>query len=152
MLNSAAGVPPVQGTCAPIDAALNHPLAFVLMAVFVLCFGVVKVAHKSGKAVRRWQSFLHFWMAAYLILLGFLMSLTTAMALALLLDNCGQLRLDLIPSSFVSMAAAALGVFGFGFLLRNLIIGVGESQLDVGSTLEALVNKAVQATLRKEVG
>jgi hypothetical protein len=91
-------------------------------------------------------------MALYLVLLGFVMALTTAMALVLLVDGKGQLRVDFIPASFVSIAAALLGVFGFEFLGRKFIIGFGENQFDLGSTLQDFVDQAVAATLKKEAG
>ena len=134
-----------------IDAATSHPFAFVFMALFVLLFGVGRVA-KETKAKVKISSFLHLWMALYLVLLGFVMALTTAMALVLLVDGKGQLRVDFIPASFVSIAAALLGVFGFEFLGRKFIIGFGENQFDLGSTLQDFVDQAVAATLKKEAG
>jgi len=121
------------------------------MALFVLLFGVGRVA-KETKTKVKISSFLHLWMALYLILLGFVMALTTAMALVLLVDQKGQLRVDFIPASFVSIAAALLGVFGFEFLGRKFIIGFGENQFDLGSTLQDFVDQAVAATLKKEAG
>jgi hypothetical protein len=50
------------------------------------------------------------------------------------------------------MTAAVLGVFGFEFLVRNFIIGFGETQLDLATTLQSLVDQAVAATLKKEAG
>jgi hypothetical protein len=134
-----------------IDAATAHPWAFVFMAILMFGFGVARVA-KETKISVHWKSFLHLWMAAYLGLLGILMSLTTAIALALLVDECGHPRWKFIPPSFTSLAAAALGVFGFEFLVRKLVIGFGENQLDMGTTLQDLVDQAVAATLKKEVG
>jgi hypothetical protein len=52
------------------------------------------------------------WMLCYLLLLGALMSVTTAMALVLLVDEKGAPRMAFIPPSFISMAAV-FGVFGF---------------------------------------
>jgi hypothetical protein len=138
--------------CSTIDAALSHPWAFVFMIALMLGFGLARVANETKIPVRKWQSFVHLWMTAYLILLALLMSLTTAMALVLLVDACGKPRMTVIPASFISLAAAFLGVFGFEFLVRKFIIGFGENQLDVGSTLQQVVDQAVAATLKKEAG
>jgi hypothetical protein len=135
----------------PTDAAASHPWAFVFMTILMPMFGVGRVA-KETKASVKWQSFLHLWMFAYLVLLAFLMSVTTAMALVLLIDDKGQPRVTFIPPSFLSMTAAVLGVFGFEFLFRKFIIGFGENQLDLTTTLQNFVDQAVAATLRKEAG
>jgi hypothetical protein len=134
-----------------VDAAESHPLAFVVMTVLMLTFGVGRVAKETKTSVRP-KSFFHLWMFAYLVLLGFLMSVTTAMALIALVDEKGQLRVNFIPSSFVSITAAVAGVFGFEFLFRKFIIGFGENQLDLGTTLQNIVDQAVAATLKKEAG
>lgn len=133
------------------DAAAAHPYAFVFMTVLMLVFGLVRVA-KGTKATVKWRSFLHLWMVAYLVLLAALMSVTTAMALALLVDPSGKPTVTFIPPSFVSMAAAVFGVFGFEVLFSKFIIGFGETKLDLSTTLQNLVDQAVSATLKKEVG
>jgi hypothetical protein len=133
------------------DAAATHIWAFVFMAILVLMFGVGRVAKETKTSVR-WRSFLHLWMIAYLVLLAALMSVTTAMALVILIDEKGQPRVTFIPPSFLSMTAAVLGVFGFEFLFRKFIIGFGENQLDLGTTLQNFVDQAVAATLKKEAG
>jgi len=51
-----------------------------------------------------------------------------------------------------ALAAAVAGVFGFEFLFRRFIIGFGENQFDLSSTLQNFVDQAVAATIRKEVG
>lgn len=135
----------------PIDAAANHVWAFVIMGVLVFTFGVGRVAKETKTSVK-WRSFLHLWMFAYLVLLGLLMSVTTAMALVLLVDDKGQPRVTFIPQSFISMAAAVLGVFGFEFLFRKFIIGFGENQFDLSTTLQNFVDQAVAATLKREAG
>jgi hypothetical protein len=135
----------------PVDAAASHVWAFVFMLVLMLMFGVGRVA-KETKTTVKWKSFLHLWMAAYLVLLAALMSVTTAMALVLLIDEKGQPRVTFIPPSFLSMTAAVLGVFGFEFLFRKFIIGFGENQLDLATTLQNFVDQAVAATLKKEAG
>jgi len=107
-----AGVPnPVPQA----DAATSHVWSFVFMLVLMLMFGIGRVAKETKTSVR-WKSFLHLWMVAYLVLLTALMSVTTAMALVLLIDEKGQPRVSFIPASFISMTAAVLGVFGFEFL------------------------------------
>ena len=85
----------------------------------MLTFGVGRVAKETKTSVRP-KSFFHLWMFAYLVLLGFLMSVTTAMALVLLLDEKGQLRVNFIPSSFVSITAAVAGVSVLNFSFGNL--------------------------------
>ncbi|MGO4879769.1 MAG: hypothetical protein ACLP59_02975 [Bryobacteraceae bacterium] len=60
--------------------------------------------------------------------------------------------MTLIPPSFLSMTAAVVGVLGFEFLFRKFIIGFGETQFDLGTTLQNLVDQAVAATLKKEAG
>lgn len=121
------------------------------MTALMLMFGVGRVAKETKTSVK-WKSFLHFWMVAYLALLGALMSVTTAMALVLLIDERGQPRVIFIPPSFLSMTAAVLGVFGFEFLFRKFVIGFGENQLDLATTLQNFVDQAVAATLKKEAG
>jgi len=91
------------------------------------------------------------WMDCYLLLLGALMSVTTAMALVLLVDEKGAPRMAFIPPSFISMAAV-FGVFGFEILFSKFIVGFGETKLDLATTLQNLVDQAVAATLKKEVG
>jgi len=135
----------------PVDAAASHVWAFVFMLVLMLMFGVGRVAKETKTSVKN-QSFLHLWMVAYLVLLAALMSVTTAMALVLLIDEKGQPRVTFIPPSFLSMTAAVLGVFGFEFLFRKFIIGFGENQLDLATTLQNFVDQAVAATLKKETG
>jgi amino acid permease len=134
-----------------IDAAASHVWAFAFMMILMLMFGVGRVAKETKTSVK-WKSFLHLWMVAYLVLLAFLMSVTTAMALVLLIDEKGQPRVTFIPPSFLSMTAAVLGVFGFEFLFRKFIIGFGENQLDLATTLQNFVDQAVAATLKKEAG
>jgi hypothetical protein len=89
-------------------------------------------------------------MLSYLLLLGILMAVTTAVALVLLVDEKGALRVSFIPPSFISLVAAVLGVFGFEFLVRKLVIGFGENHLDLSSTLQNFVDQAVAETLRRE--
>jgi hypothetical protein len=152
MLEGTAVLSSTAVNCSAIDAAVSHPWAFVFIAILMLGFGFGRVAHETGGAVRKSQSFVHMWMGVYFLLLTLLMSLTTAMALALLVDACGNPKTALIPPSFVSLAAAVVGVFGFEFLVRKFVIGFGENQLDVGSTLQNVVDQAVAATLKKEAG
>jgi hypothetical protein len=121
------------------------------MTILLLMFAVGRVAKETRTSVK-WSSFLHLWMVAYLVTLAFLMSVTTAMALVLLIDEKGQPRANFVPPSFLSMAAAVAGVFGFEFLFRKFIIGFGENQLDLGTTLQNFVDQAVAATLKKEAG
>ena len=121
------------------------------MTILLLMFAVGRVAKETRTSVK-WSSFLHLWMVAYLVTLAFLMSVTTAMALVLLIDEKGQPRANFVPPSFLSMAAAVAGVFGFEFLFRKFIIGFGENQLNLGTTLQNFVDQAVAATLKKEAG
>jgi len=121
------------------------------MAILMLMFGIGRVA-KEAKTTLRWKSLLNLWTFAYLLILGALMSVTTAMALVLLVDEKCQPRIAFIPPWFISMTAAVVGVFGFEFLFRKLIIGFGENQLDLASTLQNFVDQAVAATLKKETG
>jgi hypothetical protein len=130
-----------------VDAAVSHPYAFV----FMLVFGVRRVAKETKRTVR-WKFFLHLWMVAYLVLLGALMSVTTAMALVLLVGTNGQPTAAFIPPSFISMAAAVFGVFGFEILFSKFIVGFGETKLDLATTMQDLVDQAVAATLKKEAG
>jgi len=139
------------GQPSSVDVAQIHPYAFVFMLFLLLMFGIGRIASQT-KANVRWQSFLHVWMFLYLVFLGVLMSVTTAMSLVLLVDKTGQPRVDLIPPSFISLAAAVLGVFGFEFLVRKFIIGFGETQFDVGASLQNIVDQTVAATLKKEAG
>ncbi len=134
----------------PYDAAVEHPSAFALMLVLVLIFGVGRVAKETNQAVKKWSSFLHFWMLAYLVLLGFLMGITTAMALVVLFDKDNNPTVHFIPAEFLPLTAAVLGVFGFEFLFRKFIIGFGENQLDLSTTLQSFVDQAVAATRRRE--
>jgi hypothetical protein len=134
----------------PVDAAATHPSAFVFMLILALIFGVGRVAKETKISVKKWRSFLHLWMAAYLILLTFLMAVTTAMALVLLFGKNNEPSVTFIPPSFLPMAAAVLGVFGFEFLFRRFIIGFGENQLDLATTLQNFVDQAVSATLERE--
>jgi len=48
------------------------------------------------------------------------------------------------------MTAAVVGVFGFEFFFRKLIIGFGENQLDLSTSLQNVVDQAVAATVKKE--
>ena len=121
------------------------------MTILLLMFAVGRVAKETRTSVK-WSSFLHHWMVAYLVTLAFLMSVTTAMALVVLIDEKGQPRANFVPPSFLSMAAAVAGVFGFEFLFRKFIIGFGENQLNLGTTLQNFVDQAVAATLKKEAG
>ena len=134
----------------PVDAAVTHPSAFIFMLILALIFGVGRVAKETKVSVKKWRSFLHLWMAAYLILLAFLMAVTTAMALVLLFGKSNEPSVTFIPPSFLPMAASVLGVFGFEFLFRKFIIGFGENQLDLTTTLQNFVDQAVSATLERE--
>ena len=93
------------GPLGPVDAAADHPAAFVFMTILLLMFAVGRVAKETRTSVK-WSSFLHLWMVAYLVTLAFLMSVTTAMALVVLIDEKGQPRANFVPPSFLSMAAA----------------------------------------------
>lgn len=134
----------------PVDVAQAHPAAFLFMSVLVLIFGAITVATESKVSVLKWTSFLHFWMAAYLVLLAVLMSVTTAIALGLLFDDRNHAKLPWLPASFAPISAAVVGVFAFEIFLRRFIIGFGENQLDVAVKLQQLVDQAVAATLKKE--
>jgi hypothetical protein len=120
------------GPLGPVDAAADHPAAFVFMTILLLMFAVGRVAKETRTSVK-WSSFLHLWMVAYLVTLAFLMSVTTAMALVVLIDEKGQPRANFVPPSFLSMAAVVAGVFGFEFLFRKFIIGFGENQSGFGN-------------------
>jgi hypothetical protein len=56
----------------------------------------------------------------------------------------------LIPPSFISLAASVVGVFGFEFLFRKFVIGFGETQFDLSTSLQNLVDQAVSAVSKKE--
>lgn len=73
-------------------------------------------------------------------------------ALVLLVDENGAPRVNFIPPSTISLAAAVVGVFGFEFLFRKFVIGFGENKFDLDTTLQNLVDQAVAATLKKETG
>lgn len=120
------------------------------MLILALIFGIGRVAKETKVSVKKWRSFLHLWMAAYLILLALLMAVTTAMALVLLFGKNNEPSVTFIPPSFLPMTAAVLGVFGFEFLFRKFIIGFGENQLDLATTLQNFVDQAVAATLERE--
>jgi hypothetical protein len=120
------------------------------MILLMLIFGIGRIAKETKTSVKKWTSFLHFWMFAYVVLLGVLMGLTTGMALVLLVDENGGPRVNFIPPSTISMAAAVVGVFGFEFLFRKFVIGFGENKFDLETTLQNLVDQAVAATLKKE--
>lgn len=139
------------GVAPTVDVARAHPWAFAFMLVLMLIFGVGRAAKETRVNVR-WSSFLNLWMVAYLVFLGFLMAVTTAMALLIMVDPNGQPRVTFVPPSFISLTAAVLGVFGFEFLFRKLIVGFGENQLDLSTTLQNFVDQAVEATLKKETG
>jgi membrane protease YdiL (CAAX protease family) len=142
----------MQPVAQTVDAASNHLYAFAFMVVLMLIFGVGRVAKEAKTSVKNWKSFLNFWMFAYVLLLGALMSVTTGMALVLLVNEKGEPRMNFIPPSMISIAAAVVGVFGFEFLFRKFIIGFGENKFDLETTLQNLVDQAVAATLKKEAG
>jgi hypothetical protein len=135
-----------------VDAAASHPCAFVFMLVLMLVFGVGRVAKETKTSVKNWKSFFHLWMFAYLLLLGALMSVTTDIALVLLVKPDGLPNVTFVSPSLISLTSAVAGVFGFEFLFRKLIVGFGENKLDLDSTLQTLVDQAVEATLKKEAG
>ena len=140
----------IASSIAPGDVAATHPYTFVLMLVLVLIFGLETVAREAKTSIKI-TSFLHLWMAAYLVLLAFLMSVTTAMALVLVFDpSNNHPRFTSIPASFAPMAAAVLGVFGFEFLFRKFIVGFGEVRFDLAGTLQGILDQAVAATLKRE--
>jgi len=60
-----------------VDAASAHPYAFAFMILLMLIFGIGRIAKETKTSVKKWTSFLHFWMFAYVVLLGVLMGLTT---------------------------------------------------------------------------
>ena len=120
------------------------------MFVLMLIFAVQRVANEAKTPVSRWTSFVHFWMLAYFLLLTAIMSVTTAMALVLLVDDKGEPQFKFIPESLIPMSAALVGVFGFEFFLRKFIIGFGENKFDLGDSLQNLIDQAVAATLKRE--
>jgi len=83
-----------------VDAASSHLLAFAFMIVLMLVFGVGRIAKETKTSVKNWKSFLNFWMFAYVLLLGALMSVTTSMALVLLIDANGSPRGGLHPTIY----------------------------------------------------
>jgi uncharacterized BrkB/YihY/UPF0761 family membrane protein len=137
---------------APVDAAANHPFAFVIMAVLALILGCARVAHETKVSIKNPKSFVHMWTFAYLALLVVLMSITTDMALVLLVAPDGKPALAIVHPSLVSMAAAVFGVFGFEILISKFVIGFGENKFDVSTTLQYVVDQAAAATFKKEVG
>jgi len=98
---------------APVDAAASHPFAFGIMAVLAVILGCARVAHETKVSIKNVGSFIHMWTFAYLALLTVLMSITTDMALVLLVGPDGKPALTFIHPSLVSMAAAVFGVFSF---------------------------------------
>jgi len=137
-----------------MDAASSHPFTFLIMLIVMLPVCLTRVAKQTKVPAAKWRSFLNFWMVAYLVVQVALMTLTTATALFLLFDPSGRPKLpDLpIPSSFLPLAAALLGVFGFEILLSKFIVGFGETKLDFSTTLQDLLDQAVAATLKKAAG
>ena len=114
------------------------------MMVLMMVFGVGRVATETKTSVRNWKSFLNFWMFAYVLLLGALMSVTTSMALVLLVDANGAPRVDFIPPSTISIAAAVVGVFGFEFLFRKFVIGFGENKFDLETTCKISLTRRLR--------
>ncbi len=98
----------------------------------------------------RMRSYLNLWTIAYFVVMCLLTSLTTSSALYLLLDDKGNPRISLVPNSFLPLLAAVVGVFGFEFLVRKFVIGFGENQWDLNTSLDDLAAHAVSATLLKE--
>ena len=136
------------------DAATAHPLAFVFMLIVMLPVCATRVAKATNLPALKWECFFNFWMGAYLIVQVALAALTTAIALFLLFDSHGNPKLpDLpIPLSFLPLAAALLGVFGFEILLSKFVVGFGETKLDFSTALQDLLDQAVAATLKKAAG
>jgi len=132
-----------------VDAAKSHPYAFLFMAVLVFILGIRNVKRETDVHVRT-ASLLNVPMGLYLIVLGFLMSLTTAMSLMILVNDDGTSKAGFMPDSFVSMVGAVFGVFAFGTLIDKFVIGFGENRLDVNAVMQDLIDQAVEATLRKE--
>jgi hypothetical protein len=134
-----------------MDAAANHPLTFLIMLVVMLPVCLTRVAKQTRIPAAKWKSFVNFWMIAYLVVQVALMGLTTATALFLLYDSHGGPKLPElpIPFSFLPLAAALLGVFGFEILLSKFIVGFGETKLDFSTTLQDLLDQAVAATLKR---
>ncbi len=80
-----------------------------------------------------------------------LMALTTSIALFLLYDVKGDPKLQElpVPRSFLPLASALLGVFGFEILISKFIVGFGETKLDVSAILQDSLDQAAAATLKK---
>lgn len=134
-----------------MDAATNHPLAFLLMLIVMLPVCLTRVARTTRVPATKWIAFVNFWMIAYLIVQVALMALTTSIALFLLYDLKGEpkLRELPVPPSFLPLAAALLGVFGFEILISKFIVGFGETKLDLSAVLQDLLDQAAAATLKK---
>lgn len=116
----------------------------------MLAFAAVRVA--AGTKIQvKWKSFLNPWMSAYLVILAFMYNLTTAVALVLIAP-AGKPPTLPIPPFFISLAGGVFGFFGFDILLSKLIIGFGETKLDISAKIQELTDQAVAATLKKEVG
>jgi hypothetical protein len=49
---------------------VNHPWAFLFMAILTLMFGVGKVDARTNTAVKSRESFLNLWMIAYFVTLS----------------------------------------------------------------------------------
>ncbi|ADW68852.1 hypothetical protein [Granulicella tundricola] len=145
-----------SATTAPVDVAASHPFAFVWMTVLMLILGVSRVARGIRPAVTNASSYFHLWMLAYLVVLGLLMSLTTGIALVILYDphHYGEARpaFDWLPQRLLPLAAGAAGVLGFEWLFRKFTVGFGQTQFDLQGMLDELVNQAIAATLKKDVG
>jgi amino acid permease len=133
-----------------IDAAANHPFAYVVALAFMVVFSAARVASGTKISVKP-ESFFNFWMVAYLLVLTFMYMLTTAVALALIVPD-GKTPITVIPPSFVWLAGGVFGFFGFDVLLSKLIIGLGETKLDIAAKLQDLLDQAVAATLKKDAG
>ena len=137
-----------------MDAATSHSSAFLLMLLVMLPVCLTRVSKATKTPAVTWKSFFNFWMVLYLVVQVALMALTTAIALFLLFDVQGQPKIANlpVPSSFLPLTAALLGVFGFEILLSRLIVGFGETKLDFSTTLQDLLDRAVEATLKKAAG
>jgi hypothetical protein len=136
-----------------MDAAAAHPYTFLYMFIVMVPVCLVRVGRATAvqTTVVKIQHYIHVWMIMYLVVQLALTALTTAIALFLLYDSTGQQRIhDLpVPASFLPLAAAVIGVFGFDILISKLIVGFGETKLDFSKTLQDLLDQAVAATLKK---
>jgi hypothetical protein len=137
------------------DLAEQHPWTFVFMVIFSTIWVLGAIAKECQPSLAtlnlklKLSALFNWWVGIYWLLFTLLATISTGMALVLAFDERGAARIKILPEKLLPLTVAAIGVFGFEFLFKKLIVGFGENTFDLNDTMKNLLAQAQAATIFK---